>query len=491
MQTHTGDPKPAPSPTECFTGQLFFEELGARNVVADFSGGQLSSDGGALLLRQIDSGLGVTRTLAACFVDRRDPALVDHSVRELLAQRIYALALGYEDLNDHTHLRRDPLLAAAAGKEDVLGAQRRCSAHRGTALASSATLNRLELGAEHSDHYRKLHAQPEAVEAALLNLGVRCLPRDAQVLVLDFDATDDPLHGRQEGRFFHGYYDAYCYLPLFCFCGDVCLWAQLRTAKRDGSGGTLEALEKIVTAIRARLPHVQIVVRCDSGFSREPILAWCEAQSGVFYCIGHARNARLEAMLAPTMDAARARHIQCGTTTRSFAEFQYRTLVTWSRARRVIGKAETGAQGDNPRFILTNIPADGLCDAGNNLLLMADARSVYEDLYCERGNAENRIKQMTLDLHSDRTSTHWISSNQLRLWLSAFGYLLLERLRAWGLAGSELAAATAGTLRLRLLKIAAQVTVSVRRVHVRLCSAFPLQALFAQCHARLAARAGP
>jgi len=491
MQPHAQDLNPAVCQTECFAGQLLFQDLGERRVVADFSGGQLSSDGGALLLRQVDSGLGVTRALAGCFVDRRDPELIDHSVQELLAQRIYALALGYEDLNDHAHLRRDPLLAAAAGKTDVLGAERRCSEHRGTALASPATLNRLELGAQHADYYRKLHAQPQAVEAALLEMGVRCLPRDAQVLVLDFDATDDPLHGRQEGRFFHGYYDAYCYLPLFCFCGDVCLWAQLRTADRDGSDGTLEALEKIVAAIRARFPHVKIVLRCDSGFAREAILAWCEAQRDVYYAIGLARNARLEALLAPAMDAARARHILCGTATRNFADFEYRTLDTWSRARRVIGKAETGAQGDNPRFILTNLPAEGLREAKGSLLLAGDARSLYEDFYCERGNAENRIKQMTLDLHSDRTSTHWLSSNQLRLWLSAFGYLLLERLRAWGLAGTEFATATAGTLRLRLLKIAAQVTVSVRRVYVRLCSAFPLQALFAQCQARLAARAGP
>ena len=256
MKPHIQQPNPAACQTECFSGQLLFQELGARKVVADFSGGQLSSDGGALLLRQIDEGLGVTRTLAGCFLDRRDPELIDHSARELLAQRIYALALGYEDLNDHAELRRDPLLAAAAGKADVLGAERRCSDHRGTALASPATLNRLELGVQHADHYRKLHAHPPAVEAALLTLGVRCLPRAAQVLVLDFDATDDPLHGRQEGRFFHGYYDSYCYLPLFCFCGDVCLWAQLRTADRDGSDGTLEALIKIVAAIRERMPWV-------------------------------------------------------------------------------------------------------------------------------------------------------------------------------------------------------------------------------------------
>ena len=320
-----------------------------------------------------------------------------------------------------------------------------------------------------------------------MQLGVRCLPRDSQVLVLDFDATDDPLHGRQEGRFFHGYYDAYCYLPLFCFCGDVCLWAQLRTSERDGSDGTVEALEKIIAAIRERLPQVKIIVRGDSGFCRDAILAWCEAQRDVFYCIGLARNARLEAMLEPAMATARARHILCASTTRNFAELRYRTLDSWSCERRVIGKAETGAQGDNPRFIVTNIPLEGLRGAGDKTLLEADGESLYEDLYCERGNAENRIKQMTLDLHSGRTSTHWLASNQMRLWLSAFAYMMLERLRTWGLAGSELAAATLGTVRLRLLKVAAQITVSVRRVYVQMSSAYPLQTLFAKCQQRLAA----
>jgi hypothetical protein len=472
--------------TECFKEQLVFQDLGERKLVADFSGGHLSSDGGALLLRQVDASLGLSRSLAACFLDRRNQDFVVHSVRELVAQRVNALALGYEDLNDHAPLRRDPLLAAAAGKTDVLG-QERVAEHRGAALASPATLNRLELGCQHADYYRKLHADSRAVEATLLALGVRCLPREAQVLVLDFDATDDPLHGRQEGRFFHGYYDSYCYLPLFCFCGDVCLWAQLRTAERDASEGTVEALEKIVAAIRTRLPHVTILVRADSGFCREKILAWCEAQREVFYCVGLARNARLEALLEPAMAAARAQHILCGSTTRTFAELRYRTLDSWSRERRVIGKAETGAQGDNPRFLVTNLPSEGLHGADGQRLVSGDGPWLYEALYCGRGHAENRIKQMTLDLHSGRTSTHWLASNQMRLWLSAFAYLLLERLRAWGLAGSELAAATLGTIRLRLLKVAAHVRVSVRRVCVQMSSAFSLQALFAHCQQRLAA----
>ena len=488
MEQVTLDQSSATRWTECFTEPLLFQDLGTRKVLADFSGGRLSSDGGALLLRQVDAGLGVSRALAACFVDRRRPELVEHQVPELLAQRLYALALGYEDLNDHAELRRDPLLAAAAGKVDVLGEKRRCAEHRGFALASPSTLNRLELSAEFSDYYRKVHPEPRAVEAVLLEMGVRCLPRDAEVFVLDFDATDDPLHGRQEGRFFHGYYDQYCYLPLFCFCGDVCLWAQLRTADRDACDGTVEALAQIVAAIRARLPKVKIVLRADSGFAREAIMAWCEGQESVYFCTGLARNGRLETLLGPVLAEARAQQCLCGgASVRRFAELTYRTLESWSRERRVIGKAEVSAQGDNPRFIVTNLPVEGLRGEDGRELLEGSGPWLYEEFYCERGQAENRIKQMTLDLQSDRTSTHWLSSNQMRLWLSAFAYLLLERLRAWGLHGSELARATLGTVRLRLLKVAAQVRISVRRVAVHLCSAYPLQALFARCQQRLAA----
>lgn len=487
MQQDTSDQPSAARSTECFTEALLFQDLGPRKVVADFSGGHLSSDGGALLLRQVDAGLGLSRALAKCFADHRRQDLIEHTVEELLRQRLQALALGYEDLNDHSDLRRDPLLAAAAGKADVLGQHRRCEEHRGFALASPATLNRLELSAEFSDYYRKIQPDAAAIGETLLEMGVRCLPKDAEVLILDFDATDDPLHGKQEGRFFHGYYGQYCYLPLFCFCGDVVLWAQLRTSDRDASDGTLEALQQIVRAIRARLPKVKIIVRADSGFARNAIMKWCEAQLEVYYLIGLARNKRLEARLEPSMTRAQERHCLSGATTRVFQELMpYQTRKSWSRARRVIGKAEFGVQGRNPRFIVTNIPLEGLLSADGRVLLKGEGSWLYEEVYCERGQAENQIKQMTLDLQSDRTSTHWLSSNQMRLWLSAFAYLLLERLRAWGLRGTALARASLGTLRLRLLKVAAQVTVSVRRVYVQLCSAFPLQPIFAQCQQRLA-----
>jgi len=485
VQQITSDSPADTRQTECFTEPMLFQDLGSRKVVANFDGGKLSSDGGALLLRQIDRGLGLSRSLARCFVDLRNPDLIEHSVEELLAQRIQGLALGYEDLNDHAQLRRDPLLAVAAGKLDPLGEHRRDEKDRGFALASPATLNRLELSAEFSDRYRKILSRPEAVGQTLLEAGVRCLPKDSEVLVLDFDATDDPLHGRQEGRFFHGYYDNYCYLPLFCFCGDVVLWAELRTSNRDASDGTLEALEQIVAAIRRRFAHAKIVVRGDSAFARDALLSWCEANA-IYYCVGLARNSRLEETLQNALAKAAEKHCLCGgAPTREFVEFEYQTLKSWTRSRRVIGKAEVTSQGSNPRFILTNLSQGGLFAKDGAELLEGDPRFLYEELYCERGNAENRIKQMTLDLQCDRTSTHWMSSNQLRLWLSAFAYMLLERLRALGLKDTELERATMGTIRLRILKVAAHVQVSVRRVYVRLCSAFPLQELFRQCQERL------
>ena len=293
-------------------------------MVADFSGGHLSSDGGVLLLRQIDHGLGVTRALAACFGDSRDARFVEHSVAELLAQRVHGLALGYEDLNDHAELRRDPLLAVAAGKLDPLGAARRDPADRGQALAAAPTLHRLELGNCRDSRYHKIAHDPAAIEATLLAMGVRALPRETTEVVLDFDASDDPLHGRQEGRFFHGDYGPYGYLPLFCFAGEVILWAQLRPSDIDASEGTVEALEKIVAALRRRFPQVRIIVRGDSGFCREAIMAWCEAQAEVSYCLGLAKNARLTGRLAPALERARAKQILCGgASVREFAELTY------------------------------------------------------------------------------------------------------------------------------------------------------------------------
>lgn len=471
---------------ECLTAPMLFPDMCSQPVVADFSGGHLSSDGGALLLGQIDRGLGLSELLAGCFEDRRNPHLIEHSAEELVRQRLFGMALGYEDLNDHADLRRDPLLAVAVGKNDVLGGKRRMPKDRGAACASPATLNRLELGAQFDDRYRKLKADPQKVEMALVEAGVRCLPADQEVMVLDFDATDMPLHGEQEEGFFHGYYDSYCYLPLYCFCGAVPLWAQLRPAGIDASEGTIEALKKIVPIIRRRFPKVKIIVRSDSGFTREEIMAWCEGQKDIYYLFGIARNPRIEGLLTEAMVRARMRCCLVGISCREFVDSDYRTIQSWSCSRRLLGKAEALANGkSNPRAVITNIPAAGLRGSDGMLLIEGSAASLYENDYCGRGRAENMIKQMTLDLKADRVSSHWMAANQMRLWFAAFAYLLLERLRSVALCGGELATATLGSVRLRLLKVAAAIKLSARRLHVAFCSAFPLQDVFRKAQERL------
>jgi hypothetical protein len=465
-------------------------------VEADFSGGHLSSDGGVLLLREMDRHLGLCDKLARCFSDTRNQSFVEHTLPVMIRQRVLGLALGYEDLNDHDRLRSDPLLAAACGNPDPLGESRRHEQDQGKALAGKSTLNRLELGAaQKGGKYRRINADADAISTLLLEEGVRAIPRQSQVIVLDFDATDDPIHGNQEDRFFHGYYREYCYLPLYCFCGDIPLWSELRKSDRDASRGTLEALQKIIPAIHQRLgDEIIIIVRGDSGFCRDDIMAWIESQPGVHYVFGLARNARLQVLLDPEFENVRAAHAaacelarlegreQPGSS-RGFAEFEYRTKDSWSRARRVIGKAEITGDKDNPRFIVTDLTGDE--PWAKDLPALASGRNLYEKFYCARGDMENRIKEQQLDLFADRTSTTLFRSNQMRLWFSTFAYLLLARLRGVALRGTVLARATVGTIRLRLLKVAAMVKVSVRRVHVRLAGAFPLQAVFATARERL------
>jgi Transposase DDE domain group 1 len=464
---------------------LLFNNLASRQVVTDFSAGHVSTDGGMLLLRQIDEGLGISRSLAGCFHDHRNPLFTEHSVRELVAQRLLGLAAGYEDLNDHNLLRLDPLFAVAVGKEDPLGSGR-APQDQGKALASASTLNRLELGNNKNSRCHKISADHEAIEDTLLRKGARCLPKDSLEVVIDLDTTDDPLHGHQEGRFFHGFYGCYCYLPLFAFVGSVPLWAQLRTSEGDAARGAVDALRKIVSAVRKRCPKARIIVRADSGFCREEIMAWCETQQpAVYYCLGLARNSRLVELIEQKFARVRESAILCGGVARGFTEFQYQTLKSWTRSRRVIAKAEVLQDKANPRFIVTNLPAKGF-DQDPDSLDRFGAQKCYENFYCARGDMENQIKQQYLDLEADRTSTHWMASNQLRLWFSAFALLLIQRLRTLALRGTQLANATAGTIRQRLLKIGAMVTVSTRRVYVRLASAFPLQSLFAQAHRALA-----
>ncbi len=464
---------------------MLFGDLASREVVADFSGGTLSVDGGALLLRQVDTNLGMTQSLAQCFYDSRQQVFVDHSVQQLLAQRIYGLALGYEDINDHERLRLDPLLATACNKEDPLGQDRFNPAHRGIALAGMSTLNRLELSNNKTSRCHKLPHDPAQIEACLLQMGVRCLPKHAKEIVVDLDAMGHRLHGLQEGRCFNAYYDDYCYLPLYAFVGDFPLWAQLRTAEHEAAHGVVPALEKIVAAIRKRCRKVRIIVRGDSGFGRDEIMAWCEGQQAVFFCLGLAKNSVLIDKLGPAMAQARARHCLTGAASvRGFTEFEYRTQESWSRSRRVIGKAEVMAEGENPRFVVTNLPGQGFKDQKDRTRFIP-AR-LYEEIYCARGDMENMLKQQVMDLKADRMSTHHLASNQFRMWEATFAYLLLERLRSQSLKGTELERATAGSVRLKLLKVAAQVRVSVRRVYVQLNTSFPLQELFRLCQRRLA-----
>jgi hypothetical protein len=452
--------------THCSTKTAEFQPLGARKVVARFDGGAISSDGGALLLRECEAATKIIAQFARCFVDRRDPALIEHTVEQLVAQRTYGLALGYEDLNDHDTLRHDPLLATLVGKHDPTGQSRKCEADRGKALAGKSTLNRLELTAPrvaHGERYKKIALDAARVERLFVELFVQAHEAPPDEIVLDLDATDDPLHGRQEGRFFHGYYDAYCYLPLYIFCGDHLLAATLRPSNIDASAGALDALERLVAQIRVHWPRVKIVVRADSGFCREPIMRWCES-CGVDYVLGLARNARLVGMVADALAQAKALHDETGEAARVFAQFAYSTLKSWSRPRRVIAKAEHLERGANPRFIVTTLDEN--------------ARALYEDLYCARGDMENRIKEQQLALFADRTSAATLRANQLRLWFSSVAYTLMAALRRLALAGTELAHAQCDTIRCRLLKIGARITVSVRRVWVSLSQSCPATELF-------------
>ena len=463
---------------------LLFPDLASRQVVADFTGGRLSSDGGTLLLRMIDRGLGVSRMLAGCFTDTRDQNYVDHAVEELVAQRLHALALGYEDLNDHNSLRLDPLLAVSVGKEDPLGLDRVRPQHQGVALAGASTLNRMELSNARSGGAHKLKHDPEAVRDCVLKLGVRCLDRSAKELVLDLDAMGHLVHGTQEGRHFITYYDGYVYLPLYILVGDVVLWADLRRADEGAATGALPAVQRVVAAIRRRIPGVRILLRGDGGFCRDELMAWCEAQSEVHFVLGLPQNPVLVRALDKGFVDAQMRWCLSGVATREYVKFQHETVTgTWTRPRTVIGKAELTPEGRNPRFIVTNLPADRFPeDAAPDRFAPAN---LYEEIYCARGNCENILKQQVLDLHADRMSSHYFAANQLRLWFATLAYLILQRMRAVGLVGTGLEKATAGTIRNRLLKIAAIVKVSVRRVYIQLCTACPAQAIYRLCHQRL------
>jgi hypothetical protein len=427
-------------------------------VVAEFSGERLSIEGGALLLRATDHKIGLLRRVVRCFTDGRDPERIEHELSEMLAQRIYGLALGYEDLNDHEELRRDPLLAALAGKREVQ-----------EPLAGKSTLNRMELAPANSTgtgRYHKISYSAEAIDELLVNIFLEAHRKPPREIVLDLDATDTPLHGRQEGRFFHGYYGHYCYLPLYIFSGDHLLCARLRPSNQDASAGSREEVERIVRQIRTRWPKVRILLRADSGFCREELMVWCE-NHGVDYVFGFARNRRLRRLIGRAMHEAQQEHQRTGKPARAFTEFFYRTKKSWSRARRIVAKAEQITGKENPRYVVTSLGNDAW-----------PAQKLYEQLYCARGEMENRIKEQ-LSLFSDRLSTETLRANQLRLYFSSLAYVLLDALRRIGLRGTEWATAQVETIRLRLLKIAAQVRVTVRRIWVRYSSAYPWKNLFA------------
>ena len=444
--------------TECNQEAFEFAAHFSQRVVGQFDGARMTTDGGALLLRQADRKIGLLRRVVGCFTDGRDPERVEHSLAEMLGQRIFALALGYEDLNDHEELRRDPLLALLAGKRTLA-----------EPLAGKSTLNRMELTPGDSlaaQRYHKITYSPEALDELLVEIFLEAHPQAPAEIVLDLDATDTPLHGEQEARFFHGYYGHYCYLPLYVFCGDHLLCARLRPSNQDASAGSVEELERIVVQIRRRWKTTRIIVRADSGFCREELMAWCEAHQ-VDYVLGLARNERLRKKIARQLRQAKQQHQQTGKPARVFTEFRYRTRKSWSRSRRVVAKAEHLEKGENPRFLVTSLAAERW-----------EAGALYEQLYCARGEMENRIKEQ-LSLFSDRLSTETLRANQLRLYFSSLAYVLMQALRRLALAGTEWAKAQVDTLRLRLLKIAAEVRLSARRIWVRYSHAYPWKSLFA------------
>jgi len=461
--------------TECNSQRILFQELGRREVLADFQGGNITSDAGGLLLGDINRGKRVIERFTHCFTDFRNHKLIDHKLKELLAQRIYGIALGYEDLNDHDRLRCDPLLATLVGKADPLGESRKREEDKGKAMAGKSTLNRLELtpgDAGKKSRYKKIVYHPERIERFFVEMFLASYEQAPEKIIIDVDTTDDAIHGNQEGSFFHGYYDKYCYLPLYIFCSDHLLGALLRSSNIDGAAGCLAELQRIIGQIRERWPKTKIIIRGDSGFCREEIMLWCEQRENreqIYYVLGMPKNERLKRYIKKAMRKARNRFSRTKKASRFFRTFSYRTLKSWQRKRTVIGKAEYMEKGENPRFIVTNLPLE-----------YGTGQELYEKVYCARGDMENRIKEQQLWLFADRTSTELMRSNQLRLWFSSVAYVLIAELRRIGLKGTEMEKAQVGTIRTKLFKIGALVKVSVRRVLITMSSAYPYAELFNQ-----------
>jgi len=452
--------------TECSADLFGFVPVEGRAVVAAFDGGAMTSEAGAMLLGATDRQIRLVERVAGCFADHRVAGLVEHTVASLVAQRVLGIALGHEDLIDHDQLRHDPVMAVLGGK---LKARRADCAP----LAGKSTLNRLELSRLEPTRYHKISHDAAAIEGLFVDLFLDAHSAPPPQITLDLDATDDPLHGQQEGRFFHGYYDTYCYLPLYVFCGRHLLAAKLRPANIDASAGSIEEVARNVAQIRRRWPKVRILLRADSGFARDALMAWCENNS-VDFLFGLAKSARLTAEIESELAAAQEQSQRTGKPARRFKDFTWRTLKSWSRERRVVAKAEWTGGAANPRFVVTSLAQEE-----------HQARHLYEKLYCARGEMENRIKECQLDLYADRTSCHTMRANQLRLWFASMAYVLICALRRIGLAHTQFARASCGTIRLKLLKIGALVRTSVRRIKLAMPSAFPHQAEYRAAHAAL------
>jgi len=464
--------------TECNPDFFAFQAAGGREVVARFDGGNLSSDAGVLLLADVDRRTGILHEFAGCFRDHRDPSRTEHTVEQLLKQRVYGIAQGYEDVNDHDELRKDPLLAVVAGSSDPLGAGRARARDAGKPLAGKSTLNRLELSEKesaHSDRYKKIAASPCEIDRFMVSMFIRSQAKAPRRIILDLDTTDDPVHGMQEGRFFHGHYGHYCFLPLYIFCGEHILLSKLLPGNADAKKAVLPELERIVGRIRGEWPKVQIIVRGDSGFMSDDIMKYCEGNR-VDYVLGVPKNSRLLKRIERSMRKAAWRYREGGKrkAVRVFQDVYYKTLRSWSKRRRVVAKAEHMEGGANPRFVVTSISRKS-----------RSARWIYEDLYCRRGDMENRIKEQQMDMFADRTSTETMVSNQLRLYFSSVAYMLMHALRRLALVGTEMARSQCGTIRTRLLKIAARVRVTVRKVWVSMPTGCPYAEIFAKSHAAL------
>jgi len=458
--------------TQCTTEQMEFHHLGRRAVIGRFDGGKISSDAGGVLLREVEKRTQILKRLAGCFRDYRNEDRIEHSVGSLIRQRVYGMALGYEDLNDHDSLRHDVVMGLLSEKHDPSGRDRVREQDQGKAIAGKSTLNRLELTPEDANEksrYKKIVAEGEKIDELMVAVFIESYQSAPSEVVLDVDATDDPLYGNQEGRYFHGYYAEYCYLPLYIFSGEHLLCARLRQANEDPASGVLQELARIVTKLKSAWPGVRIIVRGDSGFCREEIMSYCEGLGQLDYVFGLAKNSRLIEQIGAEMGQAQEIYQSTQKPARVFKDFRYRTRKSWSCERRVVGKAEYLAKGENPRFIVTSIASEE-----------KDARELYEDFYCARGEMENRIKEQQLGLFADRTSTSWMRSNQLRLYFSSFAYILVHALRRLGLEGTELAKAQCDTIRLKLLKIGAQIRVSVRKVWMSFSESYPYLNLFQQ-----------